>query len=149
MLTDVVMQGGGGPRGGDATSTGASTSAGPTAGSAPTSGTTTDPQSGRAMAPTTIMLNAASDVDLKPHVGHKIEVTGMLASGRGRGGEPTSSATGTATATGGTTAGAGTTASGSATGTGTSATTGGQVTGRGGPRSMTVTTVRMISESCS
>jgi ribonuclease R len=124
MLTDVIMQGGGGRRGGDATSTGASTTAGSTAGAGATG---TGPESGGAMAPMSIMLNAVSDVDLKAHVGHKIEVTGTMAGGRGRGGD----------------------AAGSATGPGAPAPTGGQVTGRGGPRSMTVTSVRMISESCS
>jgi hypothetical protein len=150
-LTDVVMQGGGGRRGGDAASTGATTTAGSATGSSTAGSATTGPEGGRAMAPMSIMLNAASDVDLKPHVGHKIEVTGTMAGGRGRGGDAAGSATGTATATGGTTAGAGTTATGSATGTGTgtTASAGGQTTGRGGPRSMTVTTVRMISESCS
>ena len=151
MLTDVTMQGGG-RRGGDAASTGAGTAAGSTAGAA----TSADPQAGRATAPTSIMLNAASDVDLKAHVGHKIEVTGTMAGGRGRGGDAAGSATGTATGTGttGSTAtGAGTTASGSATGTatgtGASASGGGGQAGGRGPRSMTVTSVRMVSESCS
>ena len=125
MLTDVVMPGGGGRRDGAATSTG-----GTTAGSTTGTGTDTAAQGGRAMMPQSIMLTAASDVDLKPHVGHKIEVTGTLAGGRGRSGDAAGSATGTGT------------------GTGSSVSGGGQSTGRG-PRSMTVTTVRMISESCS
>jgi hypothetical protein len=154
MLTDVVMPGGAGRRGGDAASTGATTAASATGTStAGSTGTDTAAQ-GRAMPPQSIMLTAASDVDLKPHVGHKVEVTGTLAGGRDRGTDAGASATGTATGTGttgSTTTGGGTTATGSATGTGTStgATTGGQATGRGGPRSMTVTTIRMISESCS
>jgi hypothetical protein len=150
MLTDVTMPGGGGRRGGDAASTGAGTTAGSTAGAA----TSADPQAGRATAPMSITLNAPSDVDLKAHVGHKIEVTGTMASARGRGGDAAGAAAGSATGTGttGSTAtGGATTASGSATGTGTtgaSASGGGQGAGRG-PRSMTVTSVRMVSESCS
>jgi hypothetical protein len=154
MLTDVIMPGGAGRRGGDATSTGATTAGSATGTStAGATGTGTAAQ-GRTMPPQSIMLTAASDVDLKPHVGHKVEVTGTLAGGRDRGTDAGASATGTATGTGTTgttTTGAGTTATGTATGTGTGtgATTGGQATGRGGPRSMTVTTIRMISESCS
>lgn len=134
-LTDVVMPGGA-PRGGDPTSTGGSTTPPAT------------PEAGRPMPPASIMLNAASDIDLKAHVGHKVEVTGTMAGARARGGDAAGSATGTATGT----TGAGTTATGSATGTatgaGASATSGAQATGRGG-RSMTVTSVRMVSESCS
>ena len=133
MLTDVVMPGGRGRRDGAATSTGGTT-AGSTAGTGTStaggSGTDTAAQGGRAMPPQSILLTAASDVDLKPHVGHKIEVTGTLGGGRGRSGDAAGSATGTGT------------------GTGSSVSSGGQSTGRG-PRSMTVTTVRMISESCS
>jgi hypothetical protein len=151
MLTDVQMQGGGG-RPGDTTA--GSTATGGTTPGTTTGSTGTAPQGGRAMAPMSMMLVPASGVDLKPHVGHKIEVTGTLTGGRGGAGRPTTggSATGTATGTtaGGTTTGGTTTASGSATGTGTgaSATGGGQGGGRG-PRSMKVTSVRMISESCS
>jgi hypothetical protein len=132
MLTDVAVQGGAAPRGGDATSTG-STAAGSS------TGTATSPEGGRATAPASIMLNAASDVDLKTHVGHKIEVTGTLAGGRAS--ETAGSATGTASGT------TGTTASGSEAGIGTSAS--GRGTARPGPRSMTVTSIRMVSESCS
>jgi hypothetical protein len=159
-LTDVTMQGAS-RRGGDptSTSTGAGTTGSTAAGStgstaagttgAGTAGATgTDPQSGRTAAPTSIVLNAASDVDLKAHVGHKVEVTGTLAGGR-------NSATGTGTTgsttpgtTGGTTTGAGTTGAGSATGTGATA---GAESGQARPatRNMTVTSVRMISDSCS
>jgi hypothetical protein len=151
MLTDVVMPAG--RRGGDA-------AAGSTAGAAgsTTAATGENPQGARATTPpVTLMLSAPADVDLKPHVGHKIEVTGTLAGGRG--GRPGDAATtGTATGTGTTgtgTTGTGTTGSGatgtttgSGTGTGTSASGGGQA-GRGGPRNMTVTSIRMISESCS
>jgi hypothetical protein len=114
QLTDVQMQGGG-RRGGD---TGAASGTGAAAGGR-----------GRGNMPTTVMLNAASDVDLKPHVGHKIEVTGTMTGGGRRGGD-TGAGSGTGTGTG--------------TGTGAGA-SGGQ--GRG-MRSITVTSVRMISESC-
>ena len=68
---------------------------------------------------------------LSAHVGHKIEVTGMMAGGRGRmaGGGATTTDTG---------GGSGSTA-------GAATTTGG---GRG-MRSMNVTSVKMISSSCS
>ena len=113
QLTDVQMQGGGGRRGGD---TGAATG----------TGTGTGEQRGRGNPPNTLMLTATSDVDLKPHVGHKIEVTGTMSGGGRRGGD----------------AGAG-----SGTGTGTGAGSGGGQ-GRGSARSVTVTSVRMVSESC-
>jgi hypothetical protein len=140
MLTDVQMQAG--ARTGDTTTGATGTTGGTTAG-------------GRATAPTSVTLMPASDIDLKPHVGHKIEVTGTMAGGRGRGGDAgatttggstTGTATGTGSTAGGTTAGGTTTGSGSATGTGTA--TSGQAGGRGA-RTMNVTSVRMISESCS
>ena len=124
---------GGGRRGGDATA-----------------GTATGTQQGRGPGgPMTLMLTPESSVDLKPHVGHKIEVTGTLAGG-GRPGSASGTATGTATGTGtttGTTTGGTTTGTGTATGTGTTG-TGAQGQGRG-MRSMTVTSIKMISESCS
>jgi hypothetical protein len=86
-----------------------------------------------------LMLTADSSVDLKAHVGHKIEVTGTMAGGR-RGGDTTSGAT---TAGGGTTTGGGTTAGGGTSTAGTAGTQG------GGTRSMTVTSVKMVSDSCS
>jgi hypothetical protein len=146
MLTDVQMQGGG-RRGGDTTAgstTGAtgSTAAGGT-GSTAAGATGSTGESGRAMAPQSITLNAGSDVDLKAHVGHKVEVTGTMAGGRGGAGT---------TAGGGSTAGSTTTGGGTAaggmggTGGGTTA-SGGQ--GGRGARSLTVTNVRMISDSCS
>jgi len=140
LLTNI--EGMGGRRGGDATA-GATTTGGTTTGTA-TTGTTAAGDQGRGPGgPMTLMLAADSSVDLKPHVGHKVEVTGTLAGGRGQGGATTG--TGTATGTG-TTTGGGTT-TGTATATGTSATTtGGQ--GRG-MRSMTVTAIKMVSESCS
>jgi len=147
MLTDVQMQGGGG-----AGAAGTTAAGGTTAGTA-TGGTTAGTQ-GRGGAPGSIMLSADSSVDLKAHVGHKIEVTGTMAGGGRRGGDGAT----TATATGTTTGGSGTataTGTGSTSGTGTSGATGtttGQAQGQGGgrgPRSMTVTNVRMVSESCS
>jgi hypothetical protein len=145
MLTDIQMQAGGGggttgtTTGGGTTTTGGG---GTTAGGG-TAGTGGQGRGGM----TTVMLSPASDVDLKPHVGHKIEVTGTYAGGR-RGGDTTSGTTGGTTG-GTTTTGGGTTATGGGTtagGTGQT-TTGGQ--GSGGARTMNVTSVRMISESCS
>jgi hypothetical protein len=74
-----------------------------------------------------VTLTPASDVDLKPHVGHQIEVTGTPARGAGA-----SSTTAGGTTTGGTTAGG-------ASPTATS----------GRARNLNVTKVKMISESCS
>lgn len=157
MLTDV--QGlGGGRQGGTGTTAGGTTpgATGATPGAA-TAGVT---QGGP---PMSLMLTADASVDLKAHVGHKVEVTGTVAGGR-RGGAAGAGTTGTATgATAGGTAAGGTTAggatAGTATGTGTGSTSGtGTVgvtgTGQGGgrtmgPRTMTVTSVRMVSESCS
>lgn len=135
LLTDVIMQGGRGRRGGDAASTGSSTSTG----TSTTTGTSTSTaQGGRGMmAPQTIMLSAASDVDLKAHVGHKVEVTGTLAGGRGRAAGDATTSGGTATSTG--------TSTGTSTSTGTTTST----TSAQGPRSMTVTSVRMVSDTCS
>lgn len=84
-----------------------------------------------------IMLNAGGDVDLSAHVGHKVEVTGTMSGGRGRMG-------GGAATTGGSGA---TTTSGSSTAGGAATTTAGQGGGRG-MRSMTVTSVKMISTDC-
>src|SRR6185503_15047829 len=112
MLTDVQMQGGG-RRGGDTTGTTATggTTGGSTGGGG---GTTASGGQGRGNMPTSLMLSPAADVDLKPHVGHKIEVTGtmMARGGQGAGGT-----------TGGTTGGGTTTGS-----TTTSGTTGGGTT---------------------
>ena len=156
MLTDVQMQGGGGAGAAGTTAGGGTTAgtatAGTTAGTA--SGGTTAATQGRGGAPGSIMLSADSSVDLKAHVGHKIEVTGTMAGGGRRGGDGAT----TGTATGTTTGGSGTataTGTGSTSGTGTAGATGtttGQAQGQGGgrgPRSMTVTNVRMVSESCS
>ena len=155
MLTDVQMQGGGGAAGG--TTAGATTTGGTATGGTTTAGGTTAGAAGtqgRGGAPGSIMLTADSSVDLKAHVGHKIEVTGTMTGGGRRGGGATT-ATATGTTAGGTTAGGTATATGtgSTSGTGTSGATGtttGQSQGGGrGPRSMTVTNVRMVSESCS
>jgi len=154
MLTDVQMQGGG-RRGGDTTGTtaGGGTTGGTTAGSTGGGttgggGTTAAGGQGRGNMPTSLMLSPAADVDLKPHVGHKIEVTGTMA---GRGGQGAGSTTGGTTGGGGTTGSTtGSTASGTGgtTGGGTSA-AGGGTQGGGRGRNVTVTSVRMISESCS
>jgi hypothetical protein len=150
MLTDVQMQGGG-RRGGDTTGTtaGGGTTGGTTAGT--TGGGTTTAGAGQARGnmPTTLMLSPAADVDLKAHVGHKIEVTGTM---MGRGGQGAGTTGGTTAGGGGTTTGSTTTGSTTTSGTTGSGTTtagaGTQGGGRGG-RNVTVTSVRMISESCS
>ena len=138
VLTNV--EGMGGRRDGD--TTGSTTAGGTTTGGTTTGGTTTagtsGDQTGRGPGgPMTLMLTADSSVDLKTHVGHKVEVTGTIASGGRRGGDTTSTATGTATST----------ATGTATSTGTTATGGGQ--SRYGRRTMTVTLLKMVSDSCS
>ncbi len=86
-----------------------------------------------------IMLNASGDVDLSAHVGHKVEVTGTMSGGRrmGGGGAATTTGGGGATTTAGS---AGSTAAGGAT-------TSGQGGGRG-MRSMSVTSLKMISTDC-
>lgn len=123
MLTDVTGLPAMGRRGGGDTTAAAG---------ATTSGGT---ESGTQAAPgTSVMLNPAADVDLAPHVGHKIEVTGTMGGGRGRRGGAGATAGGTDT----TAAGATTTAGGQ-----------GQGRGRGMMRSVIVTSVRMISDSCS
>jgi len=151
MLTNV--EGMGGRNAGAATTTGAGTTTGSTTTGGTTTGGATTTGAGATTGgqgrPASIMLSADSSVDLAPHVGHKIEVTGTLAGGgrRGGNGDTTATATGTGTTTGGTGTATGT-ATGTTTGSGqTAATSGGQ--GRGGPRSMTVTAVKMVSESCS
>jgi hypothetical protein len=146
MLTDVQIQGGG-RRGGDATGTTASTTGSTTAGTTAGGGTTAGAsgEQGRGNMPTTLMLSPSADVDLKAHVGHKIEVTGTMA---GRGAQAAGTTGGTTaggTTTGGTST-SGTTASGTSTGTSAS---GGGTQGGGRGRNVTVTSVRMISESCS
>jgi len=161
MLTDVQMQGGG-RRGGDTTGStaGAGTTGGTTAGSGSTAGgggttaggggtTAGAGGSQRGNMPTTLMLNPSADVDLKAHVGHKVEVTGTMAGGRGGQGGGAAGGTSGGTTAGGT-SGGGTTGGGTTTGTGTSAAGGGGTQGGGrGGRSVSVTNVRMISESCS
>jgi hypothetical protein len=162
-LTDVTMQGAGGGAGATAGggATAGATKGGTTAGTATggATGTGTAATGGQARPPMSINLTAESSVDLKPHVGHKVEVTGTMAGGR-PGGASGAGTTGTATGTtaGGTTAGTGTAGAGTATGTGTGSTSGTGTagatgTGQGarpmGMRTMTVTSVRMIAESCS
>jgi len=93
-------------------------------------------QGGRGM--NSLMLNAESGVDLKEHVGHKVEVTGTIAGGGRRGGMAGSTTAGDTTTGSSTTAGATTTGGGASTGQ----------SGRG-MRSMTVTSLKMVSDSCS
>jgi len=131
MLTDIQM----GNRSGDTTAGGGSTTTG--GGTTATTGSTTA-EGQRGQMPTSVMLNPESGVDLKAHVGHKVEVTGTMAGAGRRGGDTTTGTTGGTTTTGG----GGATAGG---GTGQE-TTGGQ--GRA-TRTLNVTSVRMISESCS
>ena len=122
MLTDVTGLPAMGRRGGGDTSA--------TAGATTTAGA-------QGAAGTSVMLSPAADVDLAPHVGHKIEVTGTMGGGRGRRG-------GAGAAAGGTdTGGSGSTASGTAAGGQE------QARGRGMMRTVTATSVRMISDSCS
>ncbi|HEX4565300.1 MAG TPA: hypothetical protein VH138_01665 [Vicinamibacterales bacterium] len=132
MLTDIQM----GNRATTGTTAGGGTTA--TGGTTTTAGggTTATGESGQR--PTSLTLNPESSVDLKAHVGHKIEVTGTMEGGR-RGGDTTSGTTGGTTTTGG-----GSTTTGGGTG---QTTTGSQ--GRTGSPTMNVTSVRMISESCS
>ena len=146
LLTDVVMPG----APGDATGTGGTTAGGTTpTGTPPGSETTAGGTGTTPRPPMSIALMPGSDVDLKAHVGHKIEVTGTLAGGGARRtGTPGGSSPGGTTTSdpassnpAGSTPG-GTTAGSSAYGTG------GQGAARGA-RSMNVTAVRMISESCS
>jgi len=117
MLTDIQRSDAGGGSGATTTTGAATTTAG---------------GQGRGMGQ--LMLNSgAPDVDLSAHVGHKVEVTGMMSGGRGRmaGGAATTADTG---------AGSGSTSA--------ATTTGGQGGARG-MRSMNVTSVKMIASSCS
>ena len=138
MLTNVEGMGGRrGGMGGNTTTSGTTTS-GTTTGTAAAGNTATagGGTMGQGRGMNSIMLNADSGVDLKEHVGHKIEVTGTFAGGRrgGMNGGATSTTTSTA---GGTSTGA--------------STAGGSTMGQGGRgmRSMTVTAVKMVSDSCS
>lgn len=143
ILTDVTMQGGGrrgeaGAAAGTATGTGTGTAAGTGTGT----GTTASGGQGRGGgAVQTLMLNADAGVDLKPHVGHKMEVTGTMAGGGGRrGGDATAGGAATGTGSG----------TGTGTGTGTGAGTGTTAQGGGrGTRTMNVTAIKMIANSCS
>jgi hypothetical protein len=84
-----------------------------------------------------IMLNASGDVDLSAHVGHKVEVTGTMSGGRGR----MAGGAATTTESGGSSAAGGSTTAGAAT------TTAGQGGGRG-MRTMSVTSLKMVSADC-
>jgi hypothetical protein len=158
VLADVTMQGGGGRRVGDATTGGTTTGTGTTAGTATGAGTTagtggagTTASGGQGRgggAVQTLMLTADASVDLKPHVGHKVEVTGTMAGGGGRRGGDTTAA-GTATGTGAAAGTATGTTTGTTTGTGTGTGTTAQGGGRAGTRTMNVTALKMIANSCS
>jgi len=74
---------------------------------------------------------------LTPHVGHKVEVTGTMSGGRGRMGGGAA----TTTESGGSSAAGGSTTAGAAT------TTAGQGGGRG-MRTMSVTSLKMVSTDC-
>jgi len=128
MLTNV--KGMGRPSG---TTGGETTGAGGTTAGA----TSTSPQGGQTRGMNEVMLTAASDVDLKPHVGHEIQVTGTPTRGQGAGAGATTTGEGT------TTGAAGTATGGTAAGGATTATT-----GRGTPRNLNVTAVKMISDTC-
>jgi hypothetical protein len=120
------------------------TTGGTTAGSTTAAGTTGT--TARNL-PTSIALQG-DDAQLRPHVGHQIEITGtMAADGTNNSGSAAASTTGgTSTTAGGTTAG-GTTAAGTTTTTG--AQTAGQgMRGAGGVRTMRVESVKMIASSC-
>jgi hypothetical protein len=82
-----------------------------------------------------IMLNAKGDVDLSAHVGHKVEVTGTMSGGRGRMGGGAATTTAGGSTTGETSAASGAT------------TTAGQGGGRG-MRTMSVTSLKMVSTDC-
>jgi hypothetical protein len=126
MLTDLQMGstagttagGGTGTTGTGATATGGGMAAG----------------GGGGQMPTSLMLSPASSVDLKAHIGHKVEVTGTM-QGAHPAGDTTTGTTGAGATGGGATGGgeAGQTAAG----------------GSQHPRTMDVSSVRMVSESCS
>jgi len=135
MLTNV--KGMGRPAG----TTGDTTTAPGTTAGAPT----TAPESGQTRGMNQVLLMAGSGVDFTPHVGHQIEVTGTPP----RGGQGTGTTTGAATTTGaGTTTGAAGTATGGTTAGSTTTATTGQGN-RGGVRSLNVTSIKMIAETCS
>jgi hypothetical protein len=155
MLTDIVMAGAPGAAGSTAGATagGTGTTAGTGTGTAGATGTGAATAGGQRQGgvPTSAMLVPDAGIDLKPHVGHKVEITGSRVGGGRRGGD--AATTGTATGTGAATTGAAGTATGTGTGstsgTGTGAGATGTGQGRGGPMQMTVTAIRMVSESCS
>ncbi len=130
MLTNVKM-------------TGSSLSTSTTAGT--TGGTSAGSTTGGSMAatmPSSFALQA-EDAQLRPHVGHQIEVTGTVGGGRGMNNAGSTAA--------GTTAGTGTSTTSEPT---TSTTAGETASGRGmrgagGMRTLRVESVKMIAASCS
>ena len=110
------------------------------AGSSTAGGTETG-TSGTSSAGRSVTLTPAADVDLAPHVGHKVEVAGTMGRGSRGGG-----------ASGGTTAGNTGTTGGTMTGGGSAAGSASSTAAQGQSRRMptvAVTSVRMIAESCS
>jgi len=128
MLTNVRMNGSG-----MSSSTGPETRGGTTAGSS----------AGGAMAnaPRSVRLEGDA-AQLRPHVGHEVEVTGTVAGDRGRGGA--------GSAAGGTTAGSGTGTTSTETSGGTTGESGNgrRMRVRGGMRTVHVESVKMIASSC-
>lgn len=118
MLTNIQRSDTGMGSSGATTTTGAATT---TAGG----GTGAGMGQGMGRGMNQIMLNASGDVDLSAHVGHKVEVTGTMSGGRRGGGAEMGAASGSM-AGGATTMGQG---------------------GRG-MRTMSVTSVKMISTEC-
>jgi hypothetical protein len=108
-----------------------------TAGAATTTASGSGMGQGMGRGMSQIMLNASGDVDLSAHVGHKVEVTGTMSGGRGRMGGGAA----TTTESGGSSAAGGSTTAGAAT------TTAGQGGGRG-MRTMSVTSLKMVSTDC-
>lgn len=104
-------------------------------------GATATGTSGGSSAGRSVTLVPAGDVDLAPHVGHTIEVSGAM--GRAQGGGAASGGTGAGNtgATGGTTTNGGTAA-------GSASSTAEQGQSRRSP-TVSVASVRMIAESCS
>ena len=107
-------------------------------------GPTARSSAGSTMANMPSSLSLEGDAaQLRPHVGHQIEVTGTVAGGRGRNaaGSPATGAT----------AGSGTVSTGAETSTGTRTGETGNgrgMRGRGGMRTLHVESVKMIASSC-
>jgi hypothetical protein len=107
-------------------------------------GTTAGSSAGRTAANMPSSLTLEGDAaQLRPHVGHQVEVTGTVAGGRGRN-NTGSTATGTTAGRG-----TGTTATETSGGTATGESGNGRrMRGRGGMRTLRVESVKMIASSC-